>query len=85
MHFKPNYYHAIVLDVRMPEISGFQLAKEIWAIDENARICFLSAFEIYEAEAKKVFQNFKTHCFIKKPMMPSALIQHIEAHLMPAK
>lgn len=83
--FKPGYYDSIVLDVRMPGVSGFELAKAIWTKDPHARICFLSAFEIYESEAQKVFRNFKTHCFVKKPITPNKLIQHIEAHLMPAK
>ena len=81
--FKPNYYSLIILDVRMPNINGFKLAKLIWAKDDQARICFLSAFEIYEAEARKVFRDFKTYCFIKKPIMPIALSKHIEVHLMP--
>jgi hypothetical protein len=66
-------------------MSGFDLAKEIWAQDEKARVCFLSAFEIYNNEAQKVFRNFKSHCFIKKPTMSSVLAKHIEAHLLPAK
>lgn len=83
--FKPDYYDAIVLDVRMPGMSGFDLAKEIWAKDPDARVCFLSAFEIYSSEAKKVFANFKTHCFIKKPVTPSKLADHIQMHLLAAK
>ena len=43
--FKPNYYSQIILDVRMPNINGFSLAKLIWEKDDKARICFLSAFE----------------------------------------
>ena len=84
-HFKPNTYHAIVLDVRMPGISGFYLAKQIWALDAKANICFLSAFEIYAAEAKLVFTDFKSYCFIKKPITPDELVTHIQGHLMTAK
>ena len=83
--FKPNYYDAIILDIRMPGMTGFELAKQIWAKDANARICFCSAYEIYEHEAKRVFVNFKTHCFIKKPILPSALAKHVEAHLLTIK
>ena len=81
--FKANYYSLIILDVRMPNIDGFKLARLIWAKDDQAKICFLTAFEVYEAEARKVFRDFKTYCFIKKPIMPTALSRHIEAHLMP--
>lgn len=78
--YKAGYYDSIVLDVRMWSMNGFELAKQIWAIDEKAKICFLSAFEIYEKEAKIVFRDFKTHCFIKKPILPSDLLKHIESH-----
>lgn len=60
------------------------VAKRIWAKAEHARICFLSAFEIYESEVKTVFTNFKTTCFITKPVTAAALVKHIEAHLVPA-
>ena len=84
-HFKPSYYGLIILDIRMPKIDGLRLAKLIWEKDDKARICFLSAFEIYEAEARKVFRDFKTYCFIKKPIMPIALSKHIEVHLVRAR
>lgn len=80
--FRPNYYKAIILDVRMPAMSGFDLAKKIWAKDPDAKICFCSAFDIYENEAKLVFLDFKTHCFIKKPITPIELANHIQAHLV---
>ena len=80
--FKPNYYSAIILDVRIPGMTGFELARRIWAMDPNARICFFSAFEVYENEARKTFVDFKTHCFIKKPIVPSQLAKHIEEHLL---
>jgi DNA-binding response OmpR family regulator len=80
--FKPNYYTAIILDIRMPGMNGFELARKIWAADPSAKICFFSAFEILETEAKSVFVNHKSHCFIKKPIMPSELSKHIETHLI---
>jgi DNA-binding response OmpR family regulator len=82
--FRPNYYDFIITDIRMPAMTGFELAREIWVKDARARICFLSALEIYEDEAKKVFTNFKTYCFIRKPVTAAALAQHIEAHLLTA-
>jgi DNA-binding response OmpR family regulator len=81
-NYQSGSYDAIVLDIRMWVMNGFELAKQIWAIDEKARICFLSAFEIYESEAKMVFKDFKTHCFIKKPITSADLVRHIESHVL---
>jgi len=80
--YKPNYYDLIVLDIRMPTVDGFKLARQIWANDEKARICFFSAFEINDSEARKVFTSFKTYCFIKKPLTPADLAAHIHAHFV---
>lgn len=81
LQFKPNWYDAIVLDVRMPGMTGFELARKIWAKDPDAKVCFFSAFEIYENEAKIVFKHLNTKCFIKKPVAPSELAKHISQHL----
>jgi len=80
-HFKPAFYDFIVLDIRMPAVSGFELAREIWKNDPEAQICFFTAFEIYENESHKVFPSIHEHCFIKKPISPSELIKHIQTHM----
>jgi len=79
-HFKPNYYTRVITDIRMPSMTGFELARELWAKDENTDICFLSSFEIYADEARKVMPSLRSECFVKKPIAPSALAQHIKAH-----
>jgi DNA-binding response OmpR family regulator len=84
INFKIGYYDMILLDVRMPGINGFDLARAIWQKDPSAKICFMTAFEIYEDEAIKVFKDFKRHCFLKKPMTAKHLVDHIETHLMNA-
>ena len=84
INFKTDYYDAIILDVRMPHINGFDLARALWQKQPTAKICLMTAFEIYEDEAKKVFKDLKTHCFLKKPLTPRALMEHIERHLVNA-
>ncbi|MGI0048452.1 MAG: response regulator, partial [Nitrososphaera sp.] len=44
-HFKEDYYDDIILDIKIPGMDGFQLAREIWKIENEASICFLTAFE----------------------------------------
>ena len=79
--FKPDTYGIILLDIRMQPMSGFELARKIWEIEPSARICFLSAFEIYESEARKVFPNLHSFCFLTKPIRIEALVKHIESHV----
>jgi DNA-binding response OmpR family regulator len=79
--FEKEYYNDIIIDIKMPDMDGFQLARELWKVDANAKICFLTAFEIYEEEAKKVFPSLNGYCFIKKPIRIEALANHIRSHL----
>ncbi len=75
--FKPDYYDMIILDLSMPSLNGFELAKKIWTKDSNARICFLSAFENYEIDTKVDFNGAKSVGFLKKPIAPRKLAQYI--------
>jgi DNA-binding response OmpR family regulator len=80
-NFEPSAYDQIILDIRMPGMNGFDLARQLWAKDPNAQVCFLSAFEIFADEADKVFKDFNTRCFVKKPITASDLLEHIKIHL----
>ena len=79
--FKPDYYDLIITDIKMPHMTGFQLSRQITKLDKNARICFMTAFEIYEKEARSMLPSLGSFCFIKKPISVSALVEHIRSHL----
>ena len=46
-NFKPNFYDLIVLDIKMPNMDGFELCKKIKKIDQKIKVCFLTASEFY--------------------------------------
>lgn len=79
--FKPKTYDFILLDVSMPGLTGFDVAKQVWDKDPDARICFFSAFDIYEKEAQVVFKDIKTVFFVKKPIGTAELARFIKDHL----
>jgi DNA-binding NtrC family response regulator len=80
-HFKPQTFDIVLLDIRMPQMTGFELARAIWKTDENAKICFMTSFEIYEQEAAAVFPSLRTPCFLRKPMSLDQLAKHIHTQL----
>ncbi|MEO9320862.1 MAG: response regulator [Nitrososphaera sp.] len=80
-----KYYHAeydlALLDIRMPGMNGFELARALWEKNSSLQVCFLTAFEIYEAEARRAFPSMKNHCFLTKPIAIEALARHIRTRL----
>lgn len=78
----PIGYNIAILDVRMPEMSGFELARKLWRKNEKLQVCFLSAFEINAREAMTTLPSLKSHCFLRKPLAPSELARHIEKHMI---
>ena len=79
-HYQPNIYAGIILDIRMPKMSGFELARAIWKLEPEAKICFLSAFDIYEHEARALFPNLKSSCFLTKPVGIECLVTQLKRH-----
>ncbi|HXV45861.1 MAG TPA: response regulator [Nitrososphaera sp.] len=67
-NFKPGYYDMFIFDIRMPKINGFQLYREIRKKDYRAKVCFMTAFEVYREEFEKVFPDFDVKCFLTKPL-----------------
>lgn len=77
VNFVPNTYDLILLDVKMPEMSGFELYDEIKKKDARAKIRFLTAFEFRPDEPKKILSDLTGNDFIYKPITISKLVEMI--------
>jgi CheY-like chemotaxis protein/predicted transcriptional regulator len=75
--YKPQSYDLLLLDVRMPVMNGFELYRKIKEIDNGAKVCFLTAFEVYSEEFKKVFPSMNVQHLIQKPVSMAELVQQI--------
>ena len=79
--FKPNHYDLMIIDIRMPNINGFDLYRELKKKDPQVRVCFLTAFEIYYEEFRKMFPNIDVRAFVRKPVGITALVKQLNAVL----
>jgi DNA-binding response OmpR family regulator len=78
-HFKPDYYDLIILDIKMPDMDGFELFREIKERDPNAKACFLTASELYYREFRtKEYSKLDKELFIRKPIGNEELIKEIK-------
>ena len=44
-NFKAGLYDLVILDIKMPEMDGFELHRQLKKIDNAVKICFLTAMK----------------------------------------
>jgi two-component system response regulator ChvI len=78
-NFKPGLYDLLLLDIKMPEMSGLDLYQKIKEIDSNVKICFLTASELFYEEYRRLdaYPGLDKAYFIQKPFRAEQLIRKI--------
>jgi two-component system response regulator ChvI len=79
-NFKPGFYDFLLIDVRMPNISGYDLYDKIKNIDNKVKACFISAYEINYRALREQFPLIEMECYAK-PIEIDDLIRKINAEL----
>ena len=77
--FNERNYDFLILDVMMPEIDGFTVAREIREIDKNIPILFLTAKSMKEDKLKGF--EIGADDYLTKPFSMEELVARIEAIL----
>jgi two-component system catabolic regulation response regulator CreB/two-component system response regulator ChvI len=74
-NFRKGTYDLLILDIVMPKMHGFELYREIGKIDNEVKICFLTAGEMYYGVHADIFIQNE---FIRKPIQNQDLIKRIK-------
>ena len=78
--FKPNLYDLTILDIKMPEINGFELYDKLKSRDPKIKTLFISALsylKAYNTQSGKVYPLKGERHFIKKPVSNKELLEQV--------
>ncbi|MDP9287260.1 MAG: response regulator [Thermoproteota archaeon] len=80
-NFKSDYYDLILLDIKMPQMNGYELYQEIKKKDDKVKVCFVTASDVYLESLKQRFPRMGLGCLIRKPFDMNNLVNRIEKEL----
>jgi CheY-like chemotaxis protein len=79
--FKAGLYDLPLIDFMMAKMSNYQLCDRIRQINPEIKICYMSGTYPSFEEARKVFPDLSTHCFIPKSIEMNDLKKRINTEL----
>jgi two-component system catabolic regulation response regulator CreB/two-component system response regulator ChvI len=80
-NFKSDFYDLLLLDITMPNMTGFELSEKILKVDANVKVCFISARDLNIEALREVYPTMTIGSFISKPIEMNELIRRINAEL----
>jgi DNA-binding response OmpR family regulator len=75
-NFSPGKYDLLLLDIKMPNIGGFELFQKMREIDKDVKVCFVTASELFYEEFREDRQIDEKY-FILKPMKNEEMMKRI--------
>jgi DNA-binding NtrC family response regulator len=79
-NFRPDFYDLVILDIKMPEINGFELYDKFKSKDAKIKTLFLTALsdvEAYSTQSSKAYPIMGERHFAKKPISNDDLLQQV--------
>ena len=73
-------YDLLILDVRMPVVSGYEFAKKAKSMDPKIKVILITAFEI-EEESSQSLPVIKYDELVKKPFALNTICKAVERQL----
>ena len=76
--FKPEEYDLVLLDTKMPGMSGFELYGQIERVDRGIKVFFMTSFIRYYESLSQGYQSVDISRFIKKPIDIDSVVRRIK-------
>jgi DNA-binding NtrC family response regulator len=73
----------LVSDIRMPALTGFQLVRKVKDLRPEMKVIMMTMFEVNKREFEAVFPSAPIDAVIRKPFVPSQLMEKIRGFLAP--
>jgi DNA-binding response OmpR family regulator len=77
-NFKTGSYTLVLTDIKIPKMNGFKLYQEIKKIDDKVKVCFMTAYDMYYEEFRRVLPELNERCFANKPITIDDLARRIK-------
>lgn len=74
----PEYYSVLISDIRMPSMSGFELARTVRSLNSEIKIILMTAFEVNMSEFVKVLPSVKIDALLHKPFKIASVQELLE-------
>ena len=86
-NYRPNSYDLLLLDIRMPNMNGFELYDKIKRIDDKIKVCFIRAYDVDYHALREQYPTLEIDCLLpmdimRKPIEIRKLIKRIEVELL---
>ena len=79
--FKTDLYDLVLLDIRLPNMDGFELYGKIRNMDKRIKVCFISAYQVNYLALRDQYPGLEIDCVISKPVKIEDLVKIVKAEL----
>ena len=81
-NYRAGIYDLLLIDIKMPQMNGFELYQKLRNMGDNPKVCFITAFEELNKQFRELFPNLKEKpCFLRKPIELDYLSSVIKSEL----
>ena len=82
-HFQINIkrYGLVISDLRMPGMNGYEFIKKVNEIKPEIKVFLMTAFEINDAEFRRLLPKVKIEGLLQKPISLAHLISTVSKNI----